>query len=216
MIKNEAGRSMMEMMGVLSIIGILSAGGLAGINKLFAQHKVNKSVEQISVMSAKLSQIGAQTGSYEGLDVASAIKFGAVPSSAIDSLEENKLANPFGGNIKIEPANLISGESDNQGYTITYDGLPEDACMSLITQKWGSRGGASLVAVAAVPSNTIITINSVKSVMGQNCNGEANTQHVVGCAEADEDGIGIPIDPVSAINACNCPNGTCSIVWMYF
>ena len=39
---NEIGRSMVEMLGVLAIIGILSATGLYGYHKAMIKHKTNK------------------------------------------------------------------------------------------------------------------------------------------------------------------------------
>ena len=44
------GRSMVEMLGVLAIIGVLSAGGLAGYNKAMTQHKLNKNAEEIGYL----------------------------------------------------------------------------------------------------------------------------------------------------------------------
>lgn len=43
----QKGRSMVEMLGVLAIIGVLSAGGLAGYSKAMYQHRLNKQAEQI-------------------------------------------------------------------------------------------------------------------------------------------------------------------------
>ena len=45
--RNQKGRSMVEMLGVLAIIGVLSAGGLAGYSKAMYQHRLNKQAEQI-------------------------------------------------------------------------------------------------------------------------------------------------------------------------
>lgn len=42
-----SGRSMIEMLGVLAIIGILSAGGIAGYSAAMENHKVNKTVATI-------------------------------------------------------------------------------------------------------------------------------------------------------------------------
>ena len=39
---NESGRSMVEMLGVLAIVGVLSAGALAGFNRAMMMHKLNK------------------------------------------------------------------------------------------------------------------------------------------------------------------------------
>ncbi len=40
------GRSMIEMLGVLAIIGVLSVGGLAGYSKAMAKYKTNKMIEE--------------------------------------------------------------------------------------------------------------------------------------------------------------------------
>ncbi len=43
-----AGRSMVEMLGVLAIIGVLSVGAIAGYSKAMTKYKLNKQAEQIS------------------------------------------------------------------------------------------------------------------------------------------------------------------------
>ena len=43
-----AGRSMIEMLGVLAIIGVLSVGGIAGYSKAMEKFKVNKAVSEYS------------------------------------------------------------------------------------------------------------------------------------------------------------------------
>ena len=43
-----AGRSMIEMLGVLAIIGVLSVGGIAGYSKAMEKFKVNKAIEEYS------------------------------------------------------------------------------------------------------------------------------------------------------------------------
>ena len=44
----ECGRSMIEMLGVLAIIGVLSVGGIAGYSKAMEKYKVNKAVSEYS------------------------------------------------------------------------------------------------------------------------------------------------------------------------
>ena len=44
---NQSGRSMVEMLGVLAIIGVLSVGGIAGYKQAMIQHKVNKLVNDV-------------------------------------------------------------------------------------------------------------------------------------------------------------------------
>lgn len=43
--KNETGRSMVEMLGVLAIIGVLSVGGISGYSKAMYRLKMNKTIE---------------------------------------------------------------------------------------------------------------------------------------------------------------------------
>ena len=40
----QTGRSMVEMLGVLAIIGVLSVGGIAGYSKAMTKFKINKSL----------------------------------------------------------------------------------------------------------------------------------------------------------------------------
>ncbi|MCI7421568.1 MAG: type II secretion system GspH family protein [Alphaproteobacteria bacterium] len=47
---NPLGRSMIEMLGVLAIIGVLSVGGIAGYSKAMEQFKVDKAVSEYSYL----------------------------------------------------------------------------------------------------------------------------------------------------------------------
>ncbi|HBO49726.1 MAG TPA: hypothetical protein DD619_02910 [Alphaproteobacteria bacterium] len=50
MYKNfEQGRSMIEMLGVLAIIGVLSVGGIAGYSKAMEKFKINKLIEEYNM-----------------------------------------------------------------------------------------------------------------------------------------------------------------------
>ena len=44
---NQLGRSMVEMLGVLAIIGVLSVGAISGYSNAMTKHKLNKQTEQI-------------------------------------------------------------------------------------------------------------------------------------------------------------------------
>lgn len=46
---NQNGRSMIEMLGVLAIVGILSVGAIAGFQKAMRKHKINKLTEQYTL-----------------------------------------------------------------------------------------------------------------------------------------------------------------------
>lgn len=46
----QSGRSMVEMLGVLAIIGVLSVGAISGYSKAMYKYKLNKQAEQISYL----------------------------------------------------------------------------------------------------------------------------------------------------------------------
>ena len=57
---NESGRSMIEMLGVLAIIGVLSVGGIAGYSKDMNKFKTNKVADNVSMIVANIKTLYAQ------------------------------------------------------------------------------------------------------------------------------------------------------------
>ncbi|HCU59011.1 MAG TPA: hypothetical protein DIC64_03420 [Alphaproteobacteria bacterium] len=54
------GRSMVEMLGVLAIIGVLSAGALAGYSKAMFRHKVNQTIDIFQGVLQRLAEMDQQ------------------------------------------------------------------------------------------------------------------------------------------------------------
>ena len=52
----EVGRSMIEMLGVLAIIAVLTTGGIAGYSKAMTKFKVNKAVEEYTMLMTGLME----------------------------------------------------------------------------------------------------------------------------------------------------------------
>ena len=52
--KSQSGRSMVEMLGVLAIIGVLSVGGIAGYSLSMRRHRANQMVDYTSKFAATL------------------------------------------------------------------------------------------------------------------------------------------------------------------
>ena len=65
--KTENGRSMIEMLGVLAIIGVLSVGGIAGYSKAMMQYKINKTIDQIAQTVVNVKNLYRGQKNYEGL-----------------------------------------------------------------------------------------------------------------------------------------------------
>ncbi len=61
----ETGRSMVEMLGVLAIIGVLSVGAIAGYSKAMFKYKLNKQAQQLNTIINLMSR---HTKSFEGME----------------------------------------------------------------------------------------------------------------------------------------------------
>ena len=57
---NSFGRSMIEMLGVLAIVGVLTVGGIAGYSKAMEQYKLNKVLNQYSHLLQGLIEYGGK------------------------------------------------------------------------------------------------------------------------------------------------------------
>ena len=89
---NESGRSMVEMLGVLAIIGVLSVGGIAGYTQAMKKYRANNLVDCISKVSiaAQVAPTGATDptsstwcteSNYGGGTVTGAVGTGAISFS---------------------------------------------------------------------------------------------------------------------------------------
>lgn len=58
--ENESGRSMVEMLGVLAIIGVLSVGGVAGYKTALNKYRANEVAQAVSGVKVELMSAGAQ------------------------------------------------------------------------------------------------------------------------------------------------------------
>ena len=166
---NQSGRSMVEMLGVLAIIGVLSAGGLAGYSKAMFKHKLNSTMDQITMLVTNIRTMYGTQGNYAGFTAGSAIDLGIVPAVMIagdtttnhdaDAQHNNQawtsrdvsLTNPFKGDVELLTIKVVAGDTlahDNSvetGFSITYKGLPDEACIALGTADFGSGAGSGFI-----------------------------------------------------------------------
>ena len=74
MMKNETGRSMVEMLGVLAIIGVLSVAGIAGYSMAMKKYRANEmlNVASQAVVLAQTADAGMGLSATTGVNVTSA------------------------------------------------------------------------------------------------------------------------------------------------
>lgn len=214
---------MVETLGVLAIVGLLSMGGIKGYTVAMTRYKVSKTYEQVNVISSRISAVGDQVPSYEGLDNKTAVQLKAIPGETTVG-DDATLRNLFGGEIIIESADLLGDDAGkDQAYVIKYTGISDEGCVQLAAQNWGGGKNNSLVGVGF--ANDEDKMAYLVTAITQNCagaadevspdqNAEMTKNTLVACPGGATVGIPIPVD--KAVGACSCGNENCVMVIKYF
>lgn len=225
---NENGRSMVEMLGVLAIIGVLSVGGIAGYSKAMNKYKINKTTDQVSMLVANIRTLFSSQGDYANLDNINAIKFGVVPNDMYKSGSTStaNITNAFGGNVTIKAAKARNGDSDNnEAFIIEYAGMSSEACVTVATGDWGSGQASGLIGMAA-GENTIGTVNSLGTLgtaisetvlIDSDGSTDAASKQVI--AQPGSQTTPTPITVSDAVLACSGGTNSGSsygVAWKYF
>ena len=176
--KLESGRSMIEMLGVLAIIGVLSVGGIAGYSKAMTKFKTNKVADNVSMIVTNIRTLYAQQTTYEGLTNITAVQMGVVPDELVTKASDGTLTNAFLGTVHIGAGQVsdmdgetVTGDAKkgvNRGFFVIMNGLPKEACVTLATNDWGSGYSSGLVGIVASGSEQAADSAAVQSV---NCTG---------------------------------------------
>ena len=214
-VEQQSGRSMIEMLGVLAIVGILSVGGIAGYSRAMLKLKINKTFEQVTHILTNIHTLYLSQGvtydseydeyhdKYYGLDTATAIAIDVVPTE-MKSSAGNTLQNVFGGNVIIDDD--MYGELYGDTFHIVLTNIPAAACRELAIQNWPQE----VMMVVASGWNTSSSITDDCSVFGTELSeypDDPEMNHMQGCRH---DG-GLPISVSDAATACYCPDNTCSV-----
>ena len=218
---NQSGRSMVEMLGVLAIIGVLSVGGIAGYSKAMNKYKINKTTDQISMLVANIRTMFATQGSYEGLDNQQAVKFGIVPNDLYKAGSENKITsssgitNAFGGNVLIKSSNLRTS-GDNRAFVLAYEGLTQEACITIVTGDWGSAQGSGLIAIGAAGTAKTDLLDDVMIDATDASTGSEGDDKNGGYGVPGGKTVSTPISVTNAQKWCSSTASENSVVWKYY
>ena len=135
----ETGRSMVEMLGVLAIVGVLSVGGIAGYSQAMSKFKVTKAMDQVQTIITNIRTLYASQRTYTSLTPVQAQAMGILTEESING---SKGLNPFGGEIQFGVGDSVGS---NRTFTITYTGLTSEACVKMATADWGADQSSGLI-----------------------------------------------------------------------
>ncbi len=105
--KLSAGRSMVEMLGVLAIIGVLSVGAIAGYSRAMLKYKINRYSESFNLLINNILQVRPKLSSGSDFNCNLFDKLGITPDSM--ECKNNLLYDIFGNFINVSYYNKEGG-----------------------------------------------------------------------------------------------------------
>jgi len=149
---NESGRSMVEMLGVLAIVGVLSIGGIAGYSKAMAKYKMNKALDQISMVVTNTRTIFGNQYSYYGLNNTSAINYeifgdDAIKTTGTGENAQKTLENPFRKGITIAASCDSTDTTYCPSFTLKYVVETANQAATIASGDWGSSESSGLESI---------------------------------------------------------------------
>ena len=197
---NETGRSMVEMLGVLAVIGVLSIGGIAGYMMAMNRHHSNSIVAGVSARAITVSA---------------------------EKMMGRSAMHPADMETNIDGYPVTVGEADDVGqdyFEVVVSGVPQGPCRYVLNQNWATPEGIYLnnaVDSAEDGSDCREENNTIAFVFSPSMGGES---HTCGYCQHDENGTCVADETCD--NGCSGDkpilqaNGTCgscpTIVAPYF
>ena len=128
----EFGRSMIEMLGVLAIIGVLSVGGIAGYSKAMMKYKINKMTEEYTMLMTGLmeyqeSLFKTYTGDYNDRLIAQFIIDAKLVPETWKLVNKQFITDSLGNKINTYVNPVPSGTVFTSDIYIVPDGINKDS-----------------------------------------------------------------------------------------
>lgn len=149
----QRGASMIEVLGVLSVVGMISVGLMSGINAMYSQVKVSLTRTQITriVKNARnvltvIDDVASST--YETVDGVNFFKSDQlVKLEIVDPTDVNgdSVASPYGGPIKI--GYYVDAPSQEKRLVITFQDMPKKPCTDVLKIDWGDDSSSGLTKI---------------------------------------------------------------------
>lgn len=123
--KQESGRSMIEMLGVLAIMGVITVGAIGMISTAMRTQKRNAVNDEVIQIVTGVRQL---LGEYDDFShINNETIFGAIGMSQ---------KNPYGGNYE-----LAANPNNPRQFIVQIGGLSESDCKYFVTKAWSDSVG---------------------------------------------------------------------------
>ena len=199
---DDIGRSMVEMLGVLAIVGVLSIGGIAGYVTASRNLRINNLKDEVSTLVANVRSAFFAAENYASLNNVTIINAGLVPDWMIDD-DRMHIHNKNKGSVLIAPADYEYKESG--AFILVFNGLNATTCRELAISDWGSDAATGFIAVS-IKNDGDLTVEDT-----------GLTDARISAADNIISAKNISANTLEkTYNLCNCQNtDTCAIAWKF-
>ena len=137
--KNDSGRSIVEMLGVLAIMGVITVMGISGYSQAIGKINRNQVVEDVVRIAQETRGLYAAQGDYivnRSVDAEGNVAESSTQNDIGEILNKMKvkLANPYGKNYEVTSNGKPAGK--NPGFTISVSGVPQVDCVYFTNMAW--------------------------------------------------------------------------------
>ena len=204
----QKGRSMIEMLGVLAIVGVLSVGGIAGYSKAMMKLRGNRLIAQITELVMNIRSTYFRQHSIQNINNKLLVDVGIVPGELIERQGSDiTLWHAFAGQIIILPSKSESGKW--QAFEIYIHHLSEPVCQSLVVMDWGQDPSSGFQGLYISTDDGEISDPKLINVSG----GVSEPESGIYTPGLHEHSIPLSID--ESMQVCTCPNSNCTIGLKY-
>ena len=135
---NDSGRSMVEIVGVLAVMGLITAGAFVLITSSMASQKRNRAADDFANIVQNIRGLFAEADNVSNLPTS--VSEG---TSLLNALHISSKT-PFGGNTTYS---VVKGTEEHNGGSYTFQaddyfiikltGLDDEDCWALVARSWG-------------------------------------------------------------------------------
>ncbi len=205
----EKGRSMIEMIGVLAIIGVLSVGAIVGYSRAMTRYRINRAIDETSRLVNAIRTMYLTQRNFAGIEQGNGQMNPEIAKKIQSSIGFNPTgANVFGGRWFVQ-SHHPNSDSNNQysnpqserstAFVVAFEKVPEEACMELATVNWAnSTDGLIGFGIGVGDKRTVYSARKKDCPKGSMQKNGSNGYWV--CAQD------LPLSPSDAVTACSGSN----------
>ena len=133
---NQSGRSMIEALGYISIMIMISTAVASAVNSGYYKYRMSRINGELTDLKKVISQRYVAAENYKEVKMETLVDEKIAPYDTADG------SHAFGGDVKIG-----SGDSQGSTFYIEFDNIPREVCMELGLRVWLVNDGSDLDAM---------------------------------------------------------------------